>query len=161
MRHPAAPGRAENRADATDAVVLLTAGPGWRAHCAAPKGSVNSLDSPPIGPHVTREWTPTNARDRRGNTEPVVMHMASRGGRPLLTPRVFDLRGLQLDDHGLFVTVCRHRLPAPDRDMDHRSGRQARNQHLAAPDFSLRDDQMGYVFPSDGGVTRGRVVQPG
>ena len=42
------------------------------------------------------------------------------------------MRGLQLADHRLFVTVCHRHLPTADREMNHRLSRQTRHQHPAA-----------------------------
>ena len=42
------------------------------------------------------------------------------------------MRGLQLADYRLFVTVCHRHLPTADREMNHRLSRQTRHQHPAA-----------------------------
>ena len=41
------------------------------------------------------------------------------------------MRGLQLADYRLFVTVCHRHLPTADREMNHRLSRQTRHQHPA------------------------------
>jgi hypothetical protein len=49
---------------------------------------------------------------------------ARRPASRLSRRRFGVMRGLRRADHGLFVTVCRRHLPAPDRQMHHRSGRR-------------------------------------
>ena len=41
------------------------------------------------------------------------------------------MRGLQLADHRLFVSVGHRHLPTADREMNHRLSRQTRHQHPA------------------------------
>src|SRR6516225_16053 len=42
------------------------------------------------------------------------------------------MRGLQLADHRLFITVCHRHLPTANREMNHRLSRQTRHQRPVA-----------------------------
>src|SRR6516165_6593701 len=50
----------------------------------------------------------------------------------MITRISLDLRGLQLADHRLSITVCHRHLPTASREMNHRLGRQTRHQRPVA-----------------------------
>jgi hypothetical protein len=91
---------------------------------------------------------------------PLCIHIHRHG-------RFGDLRGLQLADHGLLVTGCRHHVPAADREMNHRSSRRALAAATARRDLRPRRSPgglagepspaatLGDVHGSMPGVTRG------
>ena len=101
-------------------------------------------DNPPPRPHRAPEREPLPRRQRTDDFKCGRSPGSSAQNRSIW-PRGHDqppgwaphtksaLYGLQLTDHELFITVCRHLLPAPDRDMTHLYGPGTRHQRLAAP----------------------------
>jgi hypothetical protein len=77
----------------------------------------------------------------------------------MITRISLDLRGLQLAEHGLFVTVCRHRLPVPGDVADPgRCGRRGGIPARAVP----REGLAGGPCPAASAgiaVTEGRYAR--
>jgi hypothetical protein len=76
-------------------------------------------------------------------------------GCPSCQPHgIGDLRVLQLADHGLFVTICRHHLSAPKSGSESPIGWRGRHQRLAAqPPMAGRASSRATGDPRSAPVT--------
>ena len=78
--------------------------------------------------HSVRSYKPRHRR-----SDPADMYRAGHVSLECRQEdRVGDLRGLQLADHRLFITVCHRHLPTANREMNHRLSRQTRHQRPVA-----------------------------